>query len=103
MDGNQWHEFTVNTNKSVQVIVNPNGTTPVAELTLANAASQRNICPAENNEERTRGNNEVFWISGCMAGSGTIELCDSATNELVVSYPVIVVGSPSVSPPAGGN
>ena len=99
LDGARWHEFTVKTNKSVRVIV----TGGVAEITLANAESRRNICPAEGDEERTRGNNQVFWISGCAAGNGTLELRDSATDDLVVSYPFTVVDSSGEPSLGDGN
>ncbi len=90
VDGNTWIEFKVLTNKSVKVVANPSGT-PLVELTLANVNSRRNICPAEGGETRVRGNNEVFWIAACAAGTAVLELQDSTDDDRVVtSYSFVI-------------
>ena len=84
VDGNTWIEFRVLTNKSVKVVANPSGT-PLVELTLANVNSRRNICPADGDETRVRGNNEVFWIAACAAGTAVLELQDPTDDDRVVT------------------
>ena len=89
VDGNNWVQYTVKTNKAVDVVVNPSESTPLVELTLVwNADERVNTCPADGgtSETRRRGNNQVFWIAACDAGTAMIELQDPANGNSVTTY-----------------
>ena len=90
-DGSVWHKFTLTSNKNIKVVANPSGAPALLEMTLVSDEDRRtNACPSEGEESRERGNGDIMWFAGCAAGTGKIELRDTASGAVVTSYTITV-------------
>ncbi len=86
-DNGKWHRFTLTSGGDVKVVVNPTGT---ARLELASSNTSSNYCPPEARDGKTFGDGAYVYISGCKAGSQTIELRRAEDDSLIRTYSVSV-------------
>ena len=91
MDDGSWHSFAVRSGGEVEVVVNPPGTVARLEISTSGIG---NLCPADDDDDRTLDNGETVYISGCVTGSATIQLRRTADDSLARTYYATVRASP---------
>ena len=99
-DDPAWKTFTVHTNlDSVLVRANPSGSDPALEVAGGQQAPTRAYCPAEGNDQPTRGRRDGWslHVKACQAGRTKILLIDYDTDAVVQQYEVNVEASTSAS------
>ena len=99
-DDPAWKTFTVHTNlDSVLVRANPAGSDPAIEVAGGQQVPTRNFCPAEGNDQPTRGRRDGWslHVKACQAGRTKILLIDYDTDAVVQQYEVNVEASTSAS------
>ena len=99
-DDTAWKTFTVHTNlDSVLVRANPSGSDPAIEIAGGQRAPTTDYCPAEGNDQPTRGRRDGWslHVKACQAGRTKILLIDYYTDEVVQRYEVNVEASTSAS------
>ena len=99
-DDPAWKTFTVHTNlDSVLVRANPPGSDPALEVAGGQQVPTTDYCPAEGNDQPTRGRRDGWslHVKACQAGRTKILLIDYDTGEVVQQYEVNVGASTSAS------
>ena len=83
---------------TVRVRVNPaDAGPPVLEIGRRTSAPGGDWCGGEPDDTKTAVHGQVFWLAGCQAGDGAVEILDGDDN-LLASYPVTVREPPSDNP-----
>ena len=83
-----WNRFKVSSGGNVKVVVNPSGT---PRLEIGTSKTLANQCPNQTNEDfAARSDGQYIYISGCVPGTGTIELRRVEDDSLVRTYTVTV-------------
>ncbi len=105
-DGTLWHRLDLSVTTpdgaasaaEVRVRVNPADTgPPVLEIARRTTAPAADWCGGEPDDTKTGVDGRVFWLAGCQAGDGAVEILDGDDN-LLASYPVTVREPPSDNP-----
>ncbi len=91
-DDGAWHRFTVEAGEPVSVVANP-GTTPRLEITTR--SGRGNFCPAEADDDVSRRDGQVVYLSGCATGTATVELRRQSDGTVLNTYTFEVTGSPA--------
>ena len=91
-DDGAWHRFTVEAGEPVTVVVNPAGTPRGLEITTR--SGRGNFCPAEADDDVSRQDGQVVYLSGCATGTATVELRRS-DGTVLNTYTFEVTGSPA--------
>lgn len=83
---------------TVRVRVNPaDAGPPVLEIARRTRAPGNDWCAGEPDDTIKGVHGKVFWLAGCQAGAGAVEILDGDDN-LLASYPVTVREPPSDDP-----
>ena len=97
-DGTLWQRLTLSVTTrdgaaspvEVRVRVNPEDAgTPVLEIARRTTAPAGDWCAGEPNDTKTGRHGQVFWLAGCRAGGGAVQILDG-DDSLLASYPVTV-------------
>ena len=105
-DGTLWHRLDLSVTTTdgaasadtVRVRVNPaDAGPPVLEIARRTRAPGNDWCAGEPNDTIKGVHGKVFWLAGCQAGDGAVEILDGDDN-LLASYPVTVREPPSDDP-----
>ena len=91
-DDGTWHRFRVEAGEPVTVVANP-GTTPRLEITTR--SGRGNYCPAEADDDVSRRDGQVVYLSGCAEGEATVELRRPSDGSVLQTYTFEVTGSPA--------
>ena len=84
-----WNRFQITSGGPVKVVVNPSGT-PRLEIGTSNTFA--NQCPNRRNDDHApRNDGQYIYISGCVAGTGTIQLRRTEDDSLARTYTVTVL------------
>ena len=92
-DDGAWHRFTVESGEPVSVVVNPEGATPRLEVTTR--SGRGNFCPAEADDDVSRRDGQVVYLSGCAEGEATVELRRQSDSMVMRTYTFEVTGIPA--------
>ena len=74
------------------MVANP-GTTPRLEITTR--SGRGNYCPAEADDDVSRQDGQVVYLSGCATGTATVELRRPSDGTVLNAYTFEVTGSPA--------
>ena len=99
-DDPAWKTFTVHTNlDSVLVRANPSGSDPAIEVAGGQQVPTRAYCPAEGNDQPTRGRRDGWslHVKACQVGRTKILLIDYDTDAVLQQYEVNVEAYTSAS------
>ena len=92
-DDGAWHRFTVAAGEPVEVVVNPEGTTPRLEITTR--SGRGNYCPGEADDDVSRQDGQTVYLSGCAEGEATVVLRRQSDGTVLRSYTFEVTGIPA--------
>ena len=95
--GDEWHEFTVSASEKVKVVANPGNSARRVEISSYRPGGT--FCDAENNDWVTGGNGQEVYLSGCEAGTGTVQLWRKSNNKVIRTYTFSVGAPPTPIPP----
>ena len=75
------------------MVANPEGTPRGLEITTR--SGRGNFCPAEAEDDATRQDGQVIYLSGCTEGTATVELRRESDSTVLRTYTFEVTGSPA--------
>ena len=101
-----WHAFTVQAGEPVAVVANPGEGAPLMEISAR--STRFSFCPAEAGDAVSTEDGSSIYLSGCEAGTGTVELRRAEDQSVLRTYtieiedtggspPDLVVDLPAVS------
>ena len=102
IDG-QWHRFKVISSiGDVRIKANPTGSPKSIEITKYSGYGS--FCPAEQNDAISGISNGAYiYLSGCVAGTGKVQILRNDNNTLIHEHAITIGAAPTHTPTATGT